>query len=344
MNPQRRSVRLTRLQELFKGKRAGYTAEELARLTGMHVRSVQRDLLTLQTELNMPLMKHGARYALLEGERLRPLDLTLQQARALLIAIRLFLRYSDEGDPDASGALQAVARVMPAPIRDLVIAAAASMERKPVQPQFARNIATVTDAWARRRVLRLSYRSAGRARPKEVVVEPYFIEPSAAGFATYLIGYSRTHSSLRTFKVERIVSAEMLPLAFGLPADFNIDALLTSAWGIIWGEGIDVRLRFKAAVAWRVKESRWHPSQAVEDLPDGGCILTMSVASMLELGRWVRSWGDTVEVLAPAALRQELREESVRLARIYARDPVPVRRKRAARPAKAGDKRQGRLA
>lgn len=135
---------------------------------------------------------------------------------------------------------------------------------------------------------------------------------------------------MRTFKVERIVSAEMLPRAFDLPADFNIDTLLSSAWGIIWGEGIEVKLRFKPEVAWRVRESRWHPSQQIEELPGGGCLLTVSVASTMELGRWVRGWGDTVEVLSPAELRQELRAEAVRLARQYAETPRAPRRPRRA--------------
>lgn len=343
MNASRRAVRLNRLQELFRSRKAGYTTRELAEMTGMTVRSIQRDLVVLQSELFVPLTEKHGRYALMAGERLPPLNLTLQQARALFIAARLFLRYSDESDPDAAAALEQIARVMPEPVRDLVVAAAASMEKKPIDPQFARAIAAVTDAWAKRRVLRLVYKSAGRARSKEVLVQPYFIEPSAAGFATYLIGYSETHDAVRTFKIERIVSAEMLPRSFDLPDTFDIDALLSSAWGIIWGEGTEVRLRFKRDVAWRVRESRWHPSQAIEELADGGCLLTISVASMMELGRWVRSWGDTVEVLAPPELRQELREESVRLARLYAAKPKQLRRRTVASRGRVTPKAQRRL-
>jgi hypothetical protein len=51
---------------------------------------------------------------------------------------------------------------------------------------------------------------------------------------------------------------------------------------------------------------------------------------MMEVGRWVRSWGDKCEVLAPPELREELREEAVRLARQYAL-PSKTPRKRAAR-------------
>lgn len=333
MDPIRRSVRLGRLKELLRGRKAGYTPAELARTTGVSVRSIQRDLNVLQWEDGVILAHEHGRYMLAESERLGPLDLNLQEARALLIATRLFLRYSDELEPHGASALRKLAGVMPATVRGQVQAAADSLGNKPFDADFSRNLMTVTEAWAKNRSLRLSYRSAGKARPKDVVVDPYFLEPSAAGFSTYLIGFSRTHEQMRTFKIERIVSAEMLPQHFQVPDGLDVDTLLSSAWGIIWGEGTQVRLRFKAAVAWRVKESRWHPSQEIEELEDGGCLLTISVASLMELGRWVRGWGDTVEVLAPPELRQELREESLRLARQYATTPKAVRR---AKPGRTG--------
>ncbi len=335
--PQRRSVRLMRLQELFRSRRAGYTTHELARLSGVSVRTIERDLLVLQSESGVPLGEERGRYFLAVEERLSPMKLTLQEARALLLATRLFLRYSDEGDPYAASALRQLAEVMPEAVRDQVRMAAAALAARPLDPEFSRHLGIVTEAWAKRRSLRLSYRSAGRQRSREVVVDPYFLEPSAAGFATYLIAHSHTHGGMRTFKVERIVAAEMLPRSFELPADLSLDALLASAWGIIWGEGHVVKLRFSPRAAWRVRESRWHPTQVLEDEDGGGCIMTLSVASLMEVGRWVRSWGDEVEVLAPAELRDELRREAVRLARAYARPPrLPARRRATGSPAARG--------
>lgn len=325
MTPQRRSVRLLRIQELLRGRRAGYTVSEMARMTGVHVRTIQRDLLVLQTESGVPLTEEKGRYALMQEERLGPVSLTLQEARAVLIATRLFLRYSDEGDPYAAAALKRISGIMPPAVRDQVVAAAESLSVRPLDADFSRNLVTVTEAWARRRSLRLAYRSAGKSRAKDVVVDPYFLEPSAAGFATYLIGYSRTHGQMRTFKIERITAADMLPQSFDVPADLNLDGLLSSAWGIIWGEGRAVKLRFAPDVAWRVRESRWHPSQSIEDLDDGGCILTVTVAGLMEIGRWIRGWGDRVEVLAPADLRAELQREALALARMYATPPTASR-------------------
>jgi proteasome accessory factor B len=327
-----RAARLNRLKQLFEGRSAGFTAKELASTTGMHVRTIQRDLLTLQSEMGAALEEHDGRYSLMQEERLPRLDLNLQQARALLVATRLFLKYSDDGDPDAAGALERLARIMPQPVRAQVLAAASSIDHRSFDPQYARNLATVTEAWANRRWLRLSYKSAGRARPKEVELAPYVLEPSAAGFATYVVGYSRTHDDIRTFKVERIVSADKLPENFELPDNFDFEGMMSSAWGIIWGEGIQVRLRFAPDVAWRVRESKWHPSQQIDELPGGAVELTLAVASMMELGRWVRSWGDKVEVIEPDSLRQELRAEAVRTARNYSRPAKPAR-KRAAKKA-----------
>ncbi len=331
MTPVRRSVRLNQIKELLRGRKGGLTVEELARMTGVTPRSIQRDLITIESEDGVPLVNDKNRYALMREERLSPLDLTLQEARAVLIATRLFLRYSDECDAFAATALKKLAQIMPQAVRAQVRAAAESLSERPLDLDFTRNLSAVTDAWARGRYVRISYRSAGKQRAKEVIVAPYFLEPSAAGFATYLIGYSRTHQQIRTFKIERIVSAEMLPEHFEMPADLQVDELLSSAWGIIWGEGIVVQLRFAADVAWRVKESRWHPSQSIDELPDGSCLMKISVASVMELGRWVRGWGDKVEVLSPRELREELRDEAVRLARMYTRKPKAVPRRRSAR-------------
>ncbi len=322
MDPMRRSLRLNRIKELFRGRpKAGFTTAELARATGVSQRTMQRDIEVLQREDGFFLDANTGRYSLPVEERLRSLDLNLQEARAILIATRLFLRYSDESEPHAAEALRKLAQIMPEAVRAQVKAAAETLVNRPLDPTFTRNITTVTDAWAKGRSLRMSYRSAGGKRPKEVILDPYVLEPSAAGAATYLIGYSRTHGQIRTFKVERIVSAEMLAQHFTLPPDFAVDDLLSSAWGIIWGEGTEVKLRFTKEVSWRVRESRWHPSQSIEEHDDGSCTLTISVASVMELGRWVRSWGDTVEALRPKALRSELRKEAERLAQQYASDP-----------------------
>jgi predicted DNA-binding transcriptional regulator YafY len=65
-----------------------------------------------------------------------------------------------------------------------------------------------------------------------------------------------------------------------------------------------VRLRFEAAVAGRVRESIWHRSQRLSELPDGRVELSLDVAGIVEVRPWILSWGDSVEVLEPPELRE----------------------------------------
>ncbi|MBI2723509.1 MAG: WYL domain-containing transcriptional regulator [Chloroflexi bacterium] len=322
-----RAVRLTKIEQALRARKGGMSAVELAQYTDMHVRTIQRDLRTMQNEQFLALRKDGARWAL-DDERLPKAELDLQEARALLIATRLFMRHTGEQDMSAAAALRKLARIMPAQVRDQVLAASARMEGA-LDLTFSRNLAEVTDAWARHCVLNMTYRSAGHDRPKDVVLEPYFLEPTSFGFSTYVIGYSRTHKSMRTFKVQRIVSAKRTPERFQIPDSADIDELLANAWEIVFGEGITVRMRFTKETAWRAKEGRWHPSQQIDDTPGGGCEMVVKVASLQEVGRWVRGWGAGVEVLEPQELREELRGESIALARLYAAAPKRQRKTRS---------------
>ena len=97
---------------------------------------------------------------------------------------------------------------------------------------------------------------------------------------------------MRTFKLERILSAELTDTRYQVPEGFDPTALLESAWGIMFGEEREeVALRFAPSAVRRVKETHWHPSQELEDLPDGGCLLRVRVANPQEMLYWIRGWG-----------------------------------------------------
>ena len=78
-----------------------------------------------------------------------------------------------------------------------------------------------------------------------------------------------------------------------------------------------VRLRFSQYVRRRVHETRWHPSQRIIDLPNGGCEWEAEIGDITEIGPWVRGWGRDCEVLAPDELRADVRKHVEQLARTY---------------------------
>jgi len=67
----------------------------------------------------------------------------------------------------------------------------------------------------------------------------------------------------------------------------------------------------------RVKETRWHRSEQLEEQLDGSVIWRARVAEPQEMVPWIRGWGADVEVLAPPELREMMTGEARRLARVY---------------------------
>jgi CRISPR-associated endonuclease/helicase Cas3 len=128
------------------------------------------------------------------------------------------------------------------------------------------------------------------------------------------------YEEIRTHKIERIEAASLTMEEFTVPESFDEQALLDFAWGI-WSEDREpesVRLRFfPGMAAVRLRESIWHRTQEIEELPDGGCIWKAELAEWREMVPWVRGWGAEVEVMEPEGLRDALIREIEKLNIIY---------------------------
>jgi proteasome accessory factor B len=166
--------------------------------------------------------------------------------------------------------------------------------------------------------VRISYWAADRPTPQDRVIAPYFLEVARSEPAAYVVAHDRLRDAIRTFKIERIQSAELLPEHYEIPEDFDVYKWLESSWGIINEDEVEIRLRFTPAVSRRVHESVWHHSQTLEELQDGGVLLKMRVGGIREIKNWVMSWGAEVEVLAPLELRTQVAEDSRRMVAQYA--------------------------
>ena len=61
-------------------------------------------------------------------------------------------------------------------------------------------------------------------------------------------------------------------------------------------------LHFNELVGDYIREKKWHESQALRELEDGGVELRLKLSSLAEIERWVLGWGGNVRVLQPAEL------------------------------------------
>ena len=286
---------------------SGVPVSEIAGLTGMTTRTVYRDIRALEEELAMPIFQAGkGRYGIEKKYFLPPLHLSLPEAVVLFLASRLIARWSDAYDQAVVSAFTKLADLLPQPIARHVAATMLTVGQAGPNDQFVRNFAHVAQAWADGRVVEFEY-EPGEGERRHARVRPYFLEPDAAGRSVYLIGFDETVNAMRTYKVERIRSSTLTADRYQIPDDFDPDRWLAHSWGI-WSSDttatVEVRLRFEASVAHRVREAVWHRSQQVTELPDGRVELSVTVAGIVEIRPWILSWGDGVEVLAPSELRE----------------------------------------
>jgi proteasome accessory factor B len=73
------------------------------------------------------------------------------------------------------------------------------------------------------------------------------------------------------------------------------------------GQGnFEVLLRFNELAADYIREKRWHESQELKELPDGGVELRLRLSSLAEVERWVLGWAGNAVVLQPPELAQSV--------------------------------------
>ncbi len=299
----------------------GWTTGELAREYGVDPSTIFRDLSYLES-IGTGLIKQGRRYVLNHRRSFHAVRLTNDEVLALYLAARLLSRHSDEHNPHVVKALEKLADALEAKspmIARHIDQAAGAVRGRRIRREYVEALEALTQGWAEGRKVRLRYRSYSKDETTERVFAPYFIEPSGIGYACYVIGFDELRGALRTLKVERVHEARLTDDYFSVPASFDPQKLLASAWGVIWrDEGeIEVTLRFAPGVVRRLKESVWHPSQRIEDLPDGSCLFTVRVGSTLEFKPWVRQWGAAVAVVSPPAFREEIAAEVREMAKNY---------------------------
>jgi CRISPR-associated endonuclease/helicase Cas3 len=299
----------------------GLRESEIAALAGLEQRTANNYLHELEYEGQ--IFKDGLLWFGLNvhGTKLRSFELSPEEAYTLYLAARLLVKQHDKRNEPAETALLKLAKVLSSDlgVGSEIAQAAAELAQRPMKAGYQSVFRTVVQGYLYRRQLDLVYRPYG-GKPFSTVFSPYLLEPSAIGFTTYAIGHSSRVGALRSYRLDRIESAQLKRDPYQIPADFPGLDILRNAWSIIIGETTTrVVLRFSPAVKERVLETRWHPSQDSMDDPDKPGYLRwwVDVADTTDMKPWIRSWGADVEVLEPKPLRKALESEVQKLAKSY---------------------------
>jgi proteasome accessory factor B len=158
-------------------------------------------------------------------------------------------------------------------------------------------IAVLTRAIQHHFTVTLTHATPQHRNAVEYRLDPYRLQYHQGGL--YLIALDHAKEDVRTFAVERIRSAAVTRSRFTPPPPATLDELQSTAFQLIHGEPQLVRIRFSPEQAPYIVERQWHHSQKIENLPDGGVILSLRVASLWEVTRWLYGWGRNALIIEP---------------------------------------------
>lgn len=320
-----RMARLLNQLILFCNNRNGLTIPEIADHCKVSSRQVYRDIAALSEHLGVKFWNPAPGiWAVTEEYVLPAVHLSLPEAMTLFFACRLLRSYMNSYNPAIATTLLKFQTMVKGPFRDQIEKDVEWMKRQRQDIRFSEVLQTLGNAWYSGRCARIRYLTLGESEPKERVIEPYFIQPSATERGTYVVARCRLTESVRTFKVERIQSIELLETHYNIPPSFEANEYLGASLGIttVGGKPKNVRLKFAPEIARVAEETVWHPSQRTQLQLDGSIIVSMKVQITQDLYTRILGWGDRVEVLKPKSLREGIAHSLSSTLNIYSPQPV----------------------
>jgi predicted DNA-binding transcriptional regulator YafY len=321
-----RISRLLRLICLIQSEQ-GWTPKRLAEEFGTSERNVYRDIEKLK-EAGLPITydKGAQTYRIDRKFFLPPVRLDAEEALALAA---LCERISEpEQIPFLSPALRALRKIegqLPRDIADELrerLSALAIRTARAMPPDGFKDVYDrMLDAIAGRRALLCKYDAVASSDPEFDPDVEFDFEPYAVFFAVrawYAVGRRSDREGLRTLKLNRFAKLAATNRPYDIPSSFSLEDHLGNAWNMInSGAEADVELIFDPAFAETIAETRWHPTQETEPLPDGSCRFTATVAGLDEIVWWILSMGPHCRVVRPAELARRVRELASATADLY---------------------------
>ncbi|GAB4559006.1 MAG: WYL domain-containing protein [Anaerolineae bacterium] len=315
----KRISRILELVQLIAAAPRRYLRRDLAERFEISERMIQKDLEVIRHGLKLSLVHSPEGYYFEEMPQLPALQYTFSEALALLLGVQAARQVSGVGSVELAAAVARLEALFPPEFTPLL----RQIRKEPVMAVQREHrqemLMLLHQALIQGRKVRIVYETRSRGGEiTERVVRPYYIMPYVRSWQ--LIAYCEWREDELMFKVDRIREATLLDERYQIPDDFDLEAYLGSTWGIMRGEAgepVDVVLRFEQEAGSWVSEEYWHPSQQVEEQPDGSVLFRLHVAVTPELVNWLLYYGRRVEVLEPPELRERVVEEHRRAAEMY---------------------------
>jgi predicted DNA-binding transcriptional regulator YafY len=290
-------------------------ASTLAHDIEVATKTIHRDIEFMRDRLNLPIQFNSGRNGYFYAEEVSAfptLQITEGEIFALVVAEKALQQY--RGTSFEKPLLSAIKK-MEQSLPDTISLNLADIEqtisfRMRAEPILDLKIFdALAKAAARRQQIELAYRKPGQTQSESRLVDPYHLANINGEW--YLFAHDHARKDIRTFVPARIQLVKPTGKFFERPQKFSLEKRLRDSFGVHSGEGkFEVIIRFNARAADYVREKKWHESQRLRKLKDGAVELRMKLSSLVEIERWVLSWGGDAKVLKPRELAEAVRQSA----------------------------------
>ena len=283
-------------------------AQDLAERFGVSLRTIYRDIDSLETA-GVPIAgEAGVGFSLMEGYRLPPVMFTREEASGFIAAEKLMQKFTDKKmGAHFESAMYKIKSVLRGHAREHIAALESQIWINTTQQLFNENtpdaLEILIESIAEKKQVRLVYQAFEGEEAIERHIEPagLFHEHSY----WYVVGYCHLRKDYRQFRTDRMIEIYRTSLPFtGEPIDVdefrNIEDTSLKTKAVI-------RVR-KDVVRYMKGGRKYYGFVSEEEKGDMVEMTFMSRDMPRGLARWYMMFGDCAEIVEPESLKEMVRE------------------------------------
>ena len=199
-----------------------------------------------------------------------------------------------------------------ADIEALVQAEGLAMRPGP-RPRLDRDLlARLREAITTCRIVEVRYLSQSTGRHSRQRIEPYGL---LYGNRPFLVGRTDGNDAMRLWRLGNMSEAHVTSESFTRDPGFDLEAYARRSFGTFQEKPEDVVLRFTPEAKRDAVAFLFHPSQTMEENPDGTLTVRFTAGGTDEMCWHLVTWGDSVLVEQPVRLCERLADMCDALAR-----------------------------
>jgi predicted DNA-binding transcriptional regulator YafY len=278
-------------------------AQELADRFDCSLRTIYRDIRTLEAS-GVPIYSEaGVGYALMEGYRLPPVMFTREEVSSFIAAEKLMQKFTDPslGNHYAS-AMYKLKSVLRSNDKDWLSNIESRVVMQTAEPMFNDNspntLALLFESIAEKKQILLSYKTFDKEEVTQRNIEPVGVFHDHNNW--YFLGYCHLRKDYRQFRTDRIQAIKKTDCDFTIEHD-SLETYLNKAETI---PTTKVRILIEKKIArYLVTEKKYHGFVSEKEV-DGKIEMTF-MSSSVDNGfpRWFLMFGDYATILEPESLK-----------------------------------------